>query len=82
MVVNLLHHILLQKYRLTLHLRRLPTQNLVQFIDNYTTAIFLSHILPLDPHVVYCLHIYNTFAVPTTDNPRLFTDVVLFYHIF
>ena len=36
----------------------------------------------MDPHVVYCLNIYNTFVVLTTAKPQLFTVVVLFYHTF
>ena len=35
----------------------------------------------LEPHVVYCLHIYNTFVVLKTNKPQLFTVVILFYCI-
>ena len=42
----------------------------------------LSRKVPLYPHVVYCLHIYYTFVILTTNKPRVFTVVVLFYHIF
>ena len=42
----------------------------------------LSRLVPMYPHVVYCLHIYNTFVVLTTNEPRLFTVVILFHHIF
>ena len=38
--------------------------------------------VPLEPHVVDCLHIYNTFVVLTTNKPRLFTVIILFHHIF
>ena len=30
----------------------------------------LSRWVPLDPHMVDCLHIYNTFFVLTTDNDK------------
>ena len=43
---------------------------------------FLSRWVLLYPHVVYCLHIYNTFVVLTTDKPRLFMVVILFHHTF
>ena len=38
--------------------------------------------VPLYPHVVYCLHIYNTFVVLTTNKPRLLRFVILFHHRF
>ena len=40
----------------------------------------LSRCLPLDPHIVHCLHILNTFGILMTDKPWLFVVVVLFYH--
>ena len=42
----------------------------------------LSRQVPLYPHVVYCLRIYNKSVVLTTDKPQLFTVVVLFHHVF
>ena len=42
----------------------------------------LSRLLPLYPHIVYCLHIYNTFVVLTTNKPGLLTIIVLFHRIF
>ena len=41
----------------------------------------LSRCLPLEPHVVDSLHIYNTLVVLITDKPRQFTVIVLFHHI-
>ena len=36
--------------------------------------------LPLEPQVIDCLHILNTFGVLTTDKQRIFMIVVLFIH--
>ena len=48
----------------------------------FTLLLFcLSRQIPLDPHVVYCLHIYNTFVVLMTDKPRLCTVDILLHHI-
>ena len=41
----------------------------------------LSCRVPMDPHVVYCLHIYNTFVVLTTNKPRLFTVIIWLHRI-
>ena len=37
--------------------------------------------VPLYPHVVDCLNIYNKFVVLTTNKPQLFTVVILLNHI-
>ena len=40
-----------------------------------------AYTVPLDPHIVYYLHIYNTSVVLTTDKPRLFTVFIWLHHI-
>ena len=42
----------------------------------------LSFRLPLDPHVVDCLHIFHKFFFPTIDKPQIFMVFVLIYHRF
>ena len=77
-VVLLLHRILHQQYGQMLRLRHLLTQRWVQFIDNHTCLL---RRVPLDPHVVYCLRIYNEFVVLTTNKPQLFAFVNLLHLI-
>ena len=51
------------------------------FIDNHTTEIFLSLWVSLEPHVVDCFNIYNTFVVLTIDKPRILSVVIVLHHI-
>ena len=68
-----------------LSFRILPDHHVVDFLrilHTFCVATTKAYTVPLYPHIVYCLNIYNTFVVLTTNKPRLFTVVVFFYHIF
>ena len=40
----------------------------LRILHTFCVATTKTYTVPLDPHIVYCFNIYNTFVVLTTDN--------------
>ena len=75
--------ILLLLFYLSRHI--LPEPHVVDFLrilHTFCVAKTKTYTVPLDPHIIYGFNNYKTFAVLTTNKPRLFTVVVFFYYIF